>query len=171
MEYCASGRRNRNLPAIHYPDRDGTLFDGTCHVTVPVVTDIPGTLTGTIDPTTGAFSVRAPEGCHFSRTGIVAADGNSMSGTWSFNDFSGTFTGERKAPVFGDASCDGSANSIDAALVLQFNAGLLGSLPCEEHADVNMDGSVDAIDAALILQFVAGLLGSLPPLCKASLRP
>ena len=55
------------------------------------------------------------------------------------------------------------AGHIDAAFVLQFNAGLLDSLPCEENADVNTDGSSNAIDALLILQFVAGLLDSLPP--------
>ena len=65
------------------------------------------------------------------------------------------------APLPGDANCDGTVNSIDAALVLQFNAGLLGSLPC--RGDVNGDGKVTSIDAALILQFAAGLLDSLPP--------
>ena len=61
----------------------------------------------------------------------------------------------------GDANCDGNVNAIDAALVLQFVAGLTGSLACEENADVNESGDVNAIDAALILQFVAGLVGSL----------
>ena len=63
----------------------------------------------------------------------------------------------------GDANCDGTVNSIDAALVLQFSAALLGSLPCAASADVNDDGAISAIDGALILQFAAGLLPSLPP--------
>jgi hypothetical protein len=54
-------------------------------------------------------------------------------------------------------------NAIDAALILQFAAGLIGSLPCGQNADVNGDGNVDAIDAALILQYAAGLIPSLPP--------
>ena len=66
-------------------------------------------------------------------------------------------------PPPGDASCDGTVDSIDAALILQFSAGLLGSLACQEFADVNSDGTVNSIDAALILQFTAGLLDSLPP--------
>ena len=59
----------------------------------------------------------------------------------------------------GDANCDGTVTSIDAALILQFTAGLLAGLSC--NADANANGSVDAIDAALVLQFTAGLLQSL----------
>jgi alpha-tubulin suppressor-like RCC1 family protein len=61
----------------------------------------------------------------------------------------------------GDANCDGSVNSIDALLVLQYVAALLGALRCQGAADANHDGSVNSIDAALILQYVAGLIGSL----------
>lgn len=63
----------------------------------------------------------------------------------------------------GDVDCDGVVNSIDAALVLQLVAGLIGSLPCPDAADVNEDGLINSIDAALILQYVAGLIPSLPP--------
>ena len=56
-----------------------------------------------------------------------------------------------------DVNCSGSVDSIDALLVLQFNAGLLGQLACEENADANGDGAVNSVDATLILQFVAGL--------------
>ncbi len=62
-----------------------------------------------------------------------------------------------------DANCSGGVDSIDAALVLQFVAGLAGSLSCEETADVNTDGDVNAIDATLILQHIVGLLPTLPP--------
>jgi hypothetical protein len=58
----------------------------------------------------------------------------------------------------GDANGDGHTNSIDAAIVLQYVAGLVGSLPSRSNADVNHSGSVDSIDAALILQIDAGLL-------------
>lgn len=67
------------------------------------------------------------------------------------------------AGLLGDVNCDGSVTSIDAALVLQLIAGLVGSLRCQQHADTNEDGSVNAIDAALILQLTAGLLDGLPP--------
>ena len=63
----------------------------------------------------------------------------------------------------GDANCSGGIDSIDAALVQQLVAGLVGSLSCEENADTNEDGSVNSIDATLILQHIAGLLPTLPP--------
>lgn len=58
----------------------------------------------------------------------------------------------------GDANCTATTDSVDAALVLQFNAGLLNSLACEDEADVNADDAIDALDATLILQIAAGLL-------------
>ena len=67
------------------------------------------------------------------------------------------------AGIVGDVSCDGRVNSIDAALVLQRDAGLLSQLPCSENADVNLDGLVNSLDAALILQHDAGFLPTLPP--------
>ena len=67
------------------------------------------------------------------------------------------------AGIVGDVSCDGRVNSIDAALVLQRDAGLLTQLPCSENADVNLDGLVNSLDAALILQHDAGFLPTLPP--------
>jgi CSLREA domain-containing protein len=62
----------------------------------------------------------------------------------------------------GDANCNGRVDSVDAALVLQRGARLVGLLPCEDAADANEDGLVNAVDAALILQFSAGLIDELP---------
>lgn len=63
----------------------------------------------------------------------------------------------------GDVDCRGSVNSIDAALVLQFDAGLLHSLSCPQNGDTNRDGRTNSLDAALILQLAAGLIATLPP--------
>jgi hypothetical protein len=52
-------------------------------------------------------------------------------------------------------------NSIDVAVILQFGAGMLDELPCEDAADVNGDGRVNSIDSALILQFIAGFVDEL----------
>lgn len=67
------------------------------------------------------------------------------------------------AAVPGDVDCRGSVNAIDAAVLLQYIAGLLPSVPCPENADVNGDGLTNSVDVALILQYTAGLLTSLPP--------
>ena len=74
-----------------------------------------------------------------------------------------TFTPTPTPFLVGDANCDGTVNALDAALILQFSAGLLNSLRCPLGADANGDGTVNALDAALVLQFSAGLLRSLPP--------
>lgn len=62
----------------------------------------------------------------------------------------------------GDVSCDGVVNRIDAALVLQYDAGLLAALPCLGNGDISGDRAVNSIDAALVLQIEAGLIGRLP---------
>lgn len=74
-----------------------------------------------------------------------------------------TPTVEPPDSVHGDANCNDVVDSIDAAIILQWNAGLLESLVCAERADTNKNGAVDSIDAALVLQFTAQLLSSLPP--------
>jgi hypothetical protein len=57
----------------------------------------------------------------------------------------------------GDVDCDGRVTAIDAALVLQYGAALINTLPCIEEADLNGDGRINSIDAFLILVIVAGL--------------
>ena len=93
----------------------------------------------------------------------IADDGTTFDGVWRLLPYGpgGIMDGMRV--MNGDASCDGSVDAVDAALVLQFSAGILGSVPCADGADVNSDGDITSVDAALILQFTAGLLDSLPP--------
>lgn len=59
--------------------------------------------------------------------------------------------------LLGDVNCDEAVNSVDALLVLQFTAALVGSLDCLAAGDLNADLNVDSLDAALILQIVAGI--------------
>lgn len=62
----------------------------------------------------------------------------------------------------GDVNMDGNVDSLDAALVLKYDAGIFDD---EYYAntygvlagDINQDGSVDSIDAAQILKYDAGL--------------
>ena len=66
--------------------------------------------------------------------------------------------------IAGDVDGDGVVDSIDAFLLLQLHAGIIGiGQPYSEKADVNNDQSVNAIDAARILQFHAGLIQTLDP--------
>jgi hypothetical protein len=74
----------------------------------------------------------------------------------------GTPTQTPEKPI-GDVNDDGSIDPIDAALVLQYVAGLLGALPNSASADTDQNGTINAIDAALILQYSAGLVDTLPP--------
>lgn len=62
----------------------------------------------------------------------------------------------------GDANCDSTVNSIDAAIVLQFDAALIDRVPCPLEADVSFDGMVNALDASIILQHEAALLAHCP---------
>jgi hypothetical protein len=73
----------------------------------------------------------------------------------------GVITCGPASSLLGDVNCDGSVDAIDAALILQFVAGSIHSLPCEQNADVDDDSTTTAIDAALILQYVAGLIPGL----------
>ncbi len=69
-----------------------------------------------------------------------------------------TATPTRTPRANGDVDCDGRVTSIDATLILQLEAGLLGSLRCPAGADMNADGLTNSIDAQLVLALVAGIL-------------
>lgn len=56
----------------------------------------------------------------------------------------------------GDVDCDGTLTSIDAALILQYEAGVSYSLECVLLADVDLDSHVDSVDALIVLQYIAG---------------
>jgi len=60
--------------------------------------------------------------------------------------------------ALGDANCSNTRDAIDAAVVLQYAAGLLDTVPCEDRADANGSGDITAVDAAIILQIDAGLI-------------
>lgn len=63
--------------------------------------------------------------------------------------------------VLGDVNCDGWIDAEDAALIMQYEVGLIGDDAIElGAADVNGDGWIDAEDAALIMQYEVGLIDS-----------
>jgi len=63
----------------------------------------------------------------------------------------------------GDVDCDNTVDTIDAALVLQYDAGFLAALDCQPAGDINGDAQVNSIDATFILQYAASLIDRLPP--------
>ena len=63
-----------------------------------------------------------------------------------------------KSGQLGDIDCSGFVDSVDAALLLQFSAGLLEPLVCDYKGDMTQDGRLDSRDALLVLQVDAGLL-------------
>lgn len=107
-------------------------------------------------PTTGPYAVRV------TLFQAVPITGNTYS-----IQVSSTFVGPPGPPppagLVGDVNCDGVINSVDAALVLQLDAGLITTLLLCAAPDANQDGLINSIDAALILQYSAGLVGNLPP--------
>ena len=65
--------------------------------------------------------------------------------------------------IYGDVNGDGEVQAYDAALTLQFSAGIVNpDFQNEEAADVDDDGTITAFDAALILQYSAGLIDEFP---------
>lgn len=99
---------------------------------------------------------------NYHAVGIARAyDAASADGWYWVTDFGGVVDVAPPPPPpgssAGDADCDGRVGGIDAALVLQFEAGLIATLPCRENADMNGDGVINVIDSALMLQYAAGL--------------
>jgi hypothetical protein len=65
--------------------------------------------------------------------------------------------------ALGDVSQDGNVTPYDAALVLQYVAGVKNLSPSQRQAaDVTDDGTITALDAALILQYTVGLITRFP---------
>ena len=65
--------------------------------------------------------------------------------------------------LYGDVNDDGEINSMDATLILKYDAGT-GTLTNDQlkAADVSGDGEVDSADATLILKFDSGLITEFP---------
>lgn len=108
---------------------------------------------------------------HMVAIGIARAyDADSTYGWYWTTDFGGFDDSVAPTPTAapppaslpetsGDVNCVDGTNSVDAALVLQLTAHLVGSLPCGNEADMDGNGRTDPVDAAIILQIAAGLIG------------
>ncbi|MCH8026409.1 MAG: dockerin type I repeat-containing protein [Chloroflexi bacterium] len=119
------------------------------------------TFSGPANPISGYFLItNTLESAGGAYVGTASPGGNFILGVWSdpTRDVDGGFRALRTSGPVGDVNCDAAVNSIDAALVLQFDARLTASLACPEFADMNASQDITSIDAALILQRVAGLI-------------
>ena len=66
--------------------------------------------------------------------------------------------------IYGDVDGNGSVTSFDAALTLQYSAGLISNWTDNQiiAGDVNGDDNISSFDAALILQYSAGIIDEFP---------
>lgn len=92
------------------------------------------------------------------RTILVGLVFTSLAAFLSLSD-----RAEAETSLSGDVDCNGALQSVDAAIVLQLDAGIINTVPCPLKADTNGDGRTDSMDAAIILQSVAGLLAYCRP--------
>jgi hypothetical protein len=58
----------------------------------------------------------------------------------------------------GDFTCDDSSDSIDALVILQYDAKLTPHPKCKSLADLDGNGELSAVDATLVLQIDANLV-------------
>ena len=125
----------------------------------PTPTDV-GAPTSTLDATAAAMTSTPTS------TSTPAPNSTSAPNSTPTADRKGTPlpTSTRTPPSqeVGDASCNGTVDPLDAALILQFAAGLTPALPCPSRADASGDGTVNPLDAALVLQFAGGFIDALP---------
>ncbi len=84
----------------------------------------PGSLTGQIDPATGAFSLFGSLGLPtIGFNGVASGDGATISGTWQASgDLSGVFSGERQPPET-DTDQDGCTDTQELGSFVSFGGG------------------------------------------------
>ncbi len=125
---------------------------GTATPTPTATRQATATVTATATPTPTPTSTLTPTPCP---ADSVLVGGSCVTVTPTYTPTPDT--------LVGDTSCDGVVNPLDAALILQFAAGMIPALPCPGGGDSNGDGVVNPLDAALVLRFSAGLIGNLSP--------
>ena len=126
-----------------------TVADGTSPATLSSVT---------LEDTGGSPSIRTTADGSITFVSPTATQTATSTSTPTFTSTPTSTSTPTTNPVpaaslYGDTTCDGLINSIDAQLVLQAVAALLANLPCTANGDVDGNGIVDVVDAALILVF------------------
>ena len=140
-------------PAIDRPAEFCAVSDPTVAQFVDPATDnyMPDTLVGKADEN-GDYVLR---GLH---PGTVTVT------YYNYGFYCGPYTATATITVtdgiLGDVNNDGSIDTVDARMILQYIVGKLDAAP---RADVNIDGKVDTVDVRLVLQYIVGKINSFFP--------
>lgn len=131
-------------------DEKGCVADGKMGFKVTLRAKKDCALGSTTVTTNGDGVFKEVSGTTVKDGKYVAVFGKGLSGSVSVTEFTG---------VRGDVNQDTKVNSLDAAMVLRYDAGLIKlEGKGAEMADVNGDGKVNSLDAAMILRYDAGLI-------------
>lgn len=137
-------------------------------------------LNGTIDTSDGSFSLSGTDSyavqwdmagtftTYRTASGTVGLRGEQLASEETFTaiqspQWRGMVSCPSAPPILPKFDTPRGLSSLDAELILQFDAGLTDSLPCLWLGDVNLDRTVDAVDALLVLQYTARLIEHFPP--------
>ncbi|MBC8313598.1 MAG: right-handed parallel beta-helix repeat-containing protein, partial [Candidatus Cloacimonetes bacterium] len=96
---------------------------------------------------------------------IDAGDPNSpLDPDGTIADMGALYYAQDTETIYGDVNGDALITSYDAALTLQYSAGLISDWTEDQitAGDVNGDENISSYDAALILQYSAGLIDEFP---------
>lgn len=92
--------------------------------------------------------------CDFVVSKLGGGDGYGHGFLEETTDFVATLNISGDMPLIGDVNGDGAVDNLDAAWVLQYDAGIRTGI---RNGDVNGDGNVNSLDAARILKYDAGI--------------
>jgi titin len=148
---------------------------GNASLPAPVIASL-GPVTGTAcaNCTVDVYSDSENEGRIYEGSTIANGSGNftysgAVSGpavTATATDAAGNtseFSDPLRLRLLGDVNGNGSVSMVDAMLIAQYVAGLIGSGALDlTAADVNCSGGATMVDAMLIAQKVAGLITNFP---------
>ncbi|MBC8313817.1 MAG: hypothetical protein H8E33_06250 [Candidatus Cloacimonetes bacterium] len=100
---------------------------------------------------------------------FIVNQGNPAKDRWDAGECKTVFVGfddyeSANEIIYGDVNNDDNVTSYDAALTLQYSAGLISDWTENQitAGDVNGDENISSYDAALILQYSAGLIDEFP---------
>lgn len=111
----------------------------------------------------GTYSFKLSKDNYNSDSIIVVKIGGTDVATPDAKSFSLSSADDGGDVVYGDANGDGTANNLDAILVMQYAMKIVSDADLDLVAsDVNLDNSVNNKDAILIMQYAMKMIDGLP---------